>query len=116
MIAAIIPKLPFINKEETINFYVKYLGFTVGNDYGDYVLLHQDQLELHFFQYPTLDPTKSDFMIYLRVDMGIEKFHDKLTQNHVPGLRKLEIKPWGQKEFSLIDPNGTQLTFGQSLI
>ena len=115
MITTIIPKLPFINKEETINFYVKYLGFVLGNDYNDYVLLHLGKLEIHLFQYPTLDPSKSDFMIYVRVDWDIEKFHDKLTQSNVRGLRKLETKPWGQKEFSLIDPNGTQLTFGQQV-
>ena len=27
----------------------------------------------------------------------------------------LEIKPWGQKEFSLLDPDGNLLTFGQRI-
>ena len=27
----------------------------------------------------------------------------------------LEIKPWGQKEFALLDPDNNLLTFGQAL-
>jgi hypothetical protein len=27
----------------------------------------------------------------------------------------LETKPWGQKEFSLLDPDNNLLTFGQSI-
>jgi uncharacterized glyoxalase superfamily protein PhnB len=114
MIHLIIPKLPFINKQETIDFYVRHFGFKAGGDYGDYVLLHLDTLELHLFAYPTLDPAKSDFMIYLRVDRDIEQLYNKLAKNNVPNLRKLETRPWGQKEFSLNDPNGTLLTFGQA--
>jgi hypothetical protein len=27
---------------------------------------------------------------------------------------KLQTKPWGQKEFSILDPDNNLLTFGQS--
>ncbi len=27
----------------------------------------------------------------------------------------LEIKPWGQKEFALLDPDNNLLTFGQNI-
>ena len=54
-------------------------------------------------------------MIYLRIE-NIENFYENLqTQNveiHPNG--KLETKPWKQKEFSILDPNGTLLTFGES--
>ena len=63
MITSIVPKLPFINKEQTIDFYVNRLGFKLASDYGDYFIILPDNAELHFFAYPTLNPTKSDFMI-----------------------------------------------------
>ena len=70
--------------------------------------------ELHFFAYPELVPGKSDFMIYLRVDNGIEEMYQIFQKEgvliHPNG--KLEVKPWGQKEFSILDPNGTLITFG----
>ena len=116
MISTIIPKLPFIDKQKTIGFYVK-LGFTLHSDYGDYLILNKDKVELHFFSFPTLNSKKSDFMIYLRIDSDIEIYYQKLencgVEIHPNG--KLEAKSWNQKEFSIIDCNGTLLTFGQAL-
>ncbi len=115
MITKVIPKLPFINKEKTLDFYSK-IGFTLLADYGDYLLLSLDTIEIHFFSYPELFPEKSDFMIYLKVDAAIEKIYQEIQnkeiQIHPNGT--LEIKPWHQKEFAILDPNGTLLTFGQT--
>lgn len=117
MITTIIPRLPFIRKQDTLNFYVTQLGFRAGSDYGNYFLVHVDAAELHFFEYPELDPKKSDFMVYLRVDNHIEALYEKWRSCQPPfqQLAKLEAKSWGQKEFSLIDPNGTLLTFGEAM-
>lgn len=116
MLTTVIPKLPFIDKQKTINFYAK-LGFSILSDYGDYLLLKNDNVELHFFSFPTLLPEKSDFMIYLKVDVDIEKYYQKLldlgVKIHPNGA--LETKPWNQKEFAIVDPNGTLLTFGQTV-
>ena len=114
MISAVIPKLPFINKDETIDFY-NTIGFQLDADYGQYLIFSLEQTELHFFSHDNLNPKKSEFMIYLRVNAEIEKLYNKLIDSgisiHPNG--KLEKKPWNQMEFSIIDPNGTLLTFGQ---
>lgn len=114
MIVSVIPKLPFINKVETVDFYVK-IGFHLEADYGEYLIFSLEQTELHFFSFKDLDPRKSDFMIYLRVNAEIELLYNKLIEKgiaiHPNGA--LEKKPWNQIEFSIIDPNGTLLTFGQ---
>ena len=114
MISAVIPKLPFINKKETIDFYTT-IGFQLEADYGEYLIFSLEQTELHFFSFQDLDPKKSDFMIYLRVNAEIERLYHKLIEKgiaiHPNGA--LEQKPWHQIEFSIIDPNGTLLTFGQ---
>lgn len=117
MIAAAVPKLPFIDKQQTIDYYVNQLGFILRSDYGDYVITSLEGAELHFFSYPTLVPGKSDFMIYLRMNGDIEVMYQTLQKKgvaiHPNG--KLTDKPWGQKEFAIIDPNGTLLTFGQAI-
>ncbi|PIQ48146.1 MAG: glyoxalase/bleomycin resistance/extradiol dioxygenase family protein [Cytophagales bacterium CG12_big_fil_rev_8_21_14_0_65_40_12] len=117
MITAVVPKLPFINKQDTLTFYVNYLGFTLRSDYGDYLIMDKDSIELHFFLFPKLEPSKSDFMIYLRIDNDIEGLHAEYLKNaqSIRFIVKLETKPWGQKEFSIADPNGTCLTFGQAV-
>lgn len=48
MLQAIIPKLPFIEKEKTLDFYLKQLGFNLISDYGDYIILEKNNLEIHF--------------------------------------------------------------------
>jgi len=117
MISRVVPKLPFIDKQQTIKFYINQLGFKLRSDYGDYLIIDLPAAELHFFAYPELDPGKSDFMIYLRVDNGIEEMYQIFQKEgvliHPNG--KLEVKPWGQKEFSILDPNGTLLTFGEAV-
>lgn len=114
MISLVIPKLPFIYKEKTINYYQK-LGFELVADHGDYLITQYKDLEIHFFSFETFIPEKSDFMIYLRIDNDIENFYQNFQNQgieiHPNG--KLETKPWGMKEFSLIDPSGTLLTFGE---
>jgi hypothetical protein len=35
MITRVVPKLPFIDKQQTIEFYVNGLGFNLQFDYGD---------------------------------------------------------------------------------
>lgn len=116
MITTAIPKLPFIDKQKTLDYYVNQLGFDLISDYGDYLILNQERVEMHFFSFAGFVPQKSDFMIYLRIDDNIEEYYQELqdlgVEIHPNG--KLETKSWHQKEFSLIDPNGTLLTFGQS--
>jgi uncharacterized glyoxalase superfamily protein PhnB len=118
MISSVVPKLPFIDKQKTLAFYVDQLGYTLQSDYGDYVVLNFPEAELHLFSFPTLVPTKSDFMIYLRVDKDIEKLYQQLQQAgvaiHPNGA--LKDAPWGQREFAILDPNGTLLTFGQAIV
>ena len=117
MITSIISKLPFINKEQTIDYYVNQLGFILKSDYNDYMIMELDKAEIHFFSYPDLKPDKSDFMVYVRIDNDIEDPYQRIQDNdvmiHPNG--KLELKPWKQKEFSIIDTNGTLLTFGQAI-
>ncbi len=116
MITAIIPKLPFIDKNVTIVFYQK-LGFVLNSDYGDYCIVSKDGLEIHLFSFNDLNPLKSNFMIYIRLENEIDGLYKKLEDNNIEihPNGKLEVKPWNQIEFSIVDPNGTLLTFGQSV-
>lgn len=77
MITSAIPKLPFIDKQTTIHFYTTQLGFALTANYTDYLIMTKDAAELHFFAYPTLQPHKSDFMIYLQVDNDIHALYEQ---------------------------------------
>lgn len=115
MLTAIIPKLPMRNLEVTRHYY-QQLGFHAsGNEYPDYLIMQRDQLEVHFFLCPDLNPLENYGQVYLRtrtIDALYSNFRQKV-EIHPNG--DLASKPWGQREFSLLDPDHNLLTFGQQL-
>lgn len=116
MLTHIHPKLPMRKKDETKNYYVNKLGFKATSDYGDYLILKKEKVEIHFFQYKELDPLKNYGQTYIRTE-DIESLYRSLLDSKVdihPNA-PLESKPWGQREFSLLDPDHNLLTFGQSI-
>lgn len=118
MLTNINPKLPMRDKNMTRAYYIDELGFTaLGSiDYEGYLMLAKDQIELHFFEFKELDPKENYGQVYIRTN-SIDEFYQVLLANktaiHPNG--KLETKPWGQREFSLLDPDSNLLTFGQSV-
>jgi hypothetical protein len=112
----IIPKLPMRDKILTKEFYLNQLSFELISDYGDYILLKKDEIEIHFFEFKTLNPLENYGQVYIRV-MDIDRLYKMLLDNaiaiHPNG--HLEVKPWRQKEFSLLDPDNNLLTFGQAI-
>ena len=116
MLKDIIPKLPMRNKMLTKDFYLNQLSFELISDYGDYILIKKDHIEIHFFEFKTLNPLENYGQVYIRV-VDIDKLYktllDKAIAIHPNG--HLEVKPWGQKEFSLLDPDHNLLTFGQAI-
>lgn len=115
MLAAIIPKLPMRDPAITRAYYVDQLGFTVEGEYDNYLILERDSVELHFFLYPDLDPKENYGQVYIRV-RTIDELYDRWREQgvtiHPNGA--LADKPWGQREFALLDPDHNLLTFGQS--
>lgn len=113
---AIIPRLPSRNLAATNDFYTSKLGFEKTGDYPDYLMLRRDNMEIHFFLFKALNPLENYGSCYLRAS-GIDTLYKEVgdagyafTEN-----QKLQIKPWRQKEFSMIDPDHNLLTFGESI-
>lgn len=104
------------NKALTRSFYTDQLGFNIfGGDYPDYLMVEKDQVQIHFFAFPDLDPKTNYGMLYIRtndVEGLYQSFLDKKVSIHPNGA--LEEKPWGQKEFSILDPDNNLLTFGMA--
>ncbi len=118
MLTAIHPKLPMRNKAVTYDFYVKKLGFKdIGSaDFDGYLMVQKDNVEIHFFEFKELDPTENYGQVYIRTDNINELFQTMLDNKlgiHPSG--HLQVKPWGQKEFAMLDPDNNLITFGQSL-
>lgn len=117
MLTEIHPKLPMRNKAITRDFYLNQLGFLeFGNaDYDGYLMVQKDNIQIHFFEYKELDPEKNYGQVYIRTDDIDHWYQLALAKKLVlPKAGHLQIKPWRQKEFSLLDPDNNLLTLGQS--
>ena len=80
-------------------------------------MLLKDNIEIHFFLFNELDPRQNYGQVYIRTD-DINSWYQTATEKSIdmPTAGRLQVKPWGQKEFSLLDPDNNLLTFGQNAV
>lgn len=114
------PILPSRDYDRTVAFYAR-LGFeTVVRIDGPspYLILRRGPIWLHFFDH-RLDPARSDFMAYLHLDdpdSWADEFRTlDLPAAGIPRFMDIEDKPWGMREFAIIDPDGTLLRAGRDV-
>ncbi len=117
-IVGIAPKLPMRSKAATYDYYINQLGFNiVGTDeYPDYFMVEKEGFQIHFFEFKELDPKENYGQIYIRtnkIEVFYQHFIDRGVAIHPNGA--LRERPWGQKEFHLLDPDNNLLSFGQSI-
>lgn len=113
-----IPILPSRTMSETVAFY-KRLGFGGGAHELDsgYAILRRGAVELHFFTHGELVPAESSAGCYIRVQ-DVESIYksfssSQLPRTGIPRMEALEDKPWGLREFAVVDPDGNLLRIGQ---
>lgn len=116
MLSQIHPKLPMRNKEITRQFYCDLLGFVeLGDpDFEPYFMCRRDDVEIHFFEFKDLNPLENYCQVYIRTN-NAEHVCNAIKNLGIK-TTNIEIKPWRQKEFSIIDPDHNLITFGETLI
>lgn len=116
MLRDIHPKLPMRDKAATRNFYLNKLDFRLIGEYDDYLIIERDHIQIPFFEFKALDPKENYGQVYIRtdtIDTLYQSFLEHKVVIHPNGT--LALKTWGQKEFSLLDPDNNLLTFGQTV-
>jgi catechol 2,3-dioxygenase-like lactoylglutathione lyase family enzyme len=121
MIDSAIPILPAQSLDATLAFYAQ-LGFAVGfrqDRPSPYAIIGRGSVELHFFGHPDLRPADSYAGCYLRVTDVDKWYHDwsalGLPAEGIPRLTEVSDKPWGMREFALVDPNGNLVRVGEEI-
>jgi catechol 2,3-dioxygenase-like lactoylglutathione lyase family enzyme len=117
-----VPILPARDLQETRAFYER-LGFATWGfwaaEFGGYAILGREHVEMHFFLDAGLDPGKNSAGCYWRVD-DADALHAEyrplgLPSSGMPRLTNVEDKPWGTREFALVDPSGNLVRVGHPL-
>ncbi|OAS87813.1 MULTISPECIES: hypothetical protein [Metabacillus] len=110
---SIVPLVPAIEMEKTIAFYTEQLGFNNHIRDGEpltYAGLKNGNVEFHL--YKTSKKYLCDWSVIRIETNNINDHYEKYKKReflHPNG--KLELKNYGLKEFSLLDPNGVLVTF-----
>lgn len=111
-----IPILPSRSLPATLAFYAR-LGFD-GEIIGDaYAILTRGDVELHFFAHPALVPADSWAGCYVRV-ADVRPLYQafqaaQLPPRGIPRMDTLADKPWGMREFAVVDEDGNLVRVGQ---
>jgi catechol 2,3-dioxygenase-like lactoylglutathione lyase family enzyme len=108
------PILPVIDMAASIAFY-RASGFEVREyeDGGFAFVTHDDESAFDLDQADVpISPETNGAACYLIVP-DVEDWHTRLLAAGQP-VTDLDDQPWGMREFTLTDPNGNHIRFGES--
>ena len=109
---AAIPKLASLHIKRSMTFFER-LGFAIRYSDNDYGIVERDGVQLHFWRCgdPRI-PKETGCRISVE---GIEDLFEAYSAESVihPNGR-LELKPCGVREFSILDADGNLVTFQQA--
>jgi catechol 2,3-dioxygenase-like lactoylglutathione lyase family enzyme len=109
------PVLASLNIQRTVSFYKEKLGFTrVGYQDEHYAVLGRDVIEIHFWKCKDKKiPKNTSCYVYVK---DIDTLYTELQAQkviHPNGL--LGDRPYGMREFAILDIDGNLIKFGQDL-
>ena len=105
-----LPVLPVQEIKGATAFYRDVLGFELAFEMADYAGVCRGPVELHLdATAPVTSPVSA------RIDtIGVDALYEQIEPSGVvkPDER-LETKPWGLRQFSVLDPSGNRITFAE---
>ena len=108
------PTLASLNLHESVEFYEKKLGFRRNYYDENYLIVSRDNIMIHFWKCDDkIHPENTSCYIYMN---GVDELYEEYQRAgviHPNG--NLEDKPWGMREFAIVDIHGNLIRIGQSL-
>lgn len=104
--------MPALNISKSTVFYEQLLGFTKKFEFDDYAGLIRDGIEIHLW---LCENRKIPENTSCRINVSnIEELYEEYQRvNIIHPNGKLEQKPWGLKEFVILDLNGNAIHFAE---
>jgi catechol 2,3-dioxygenase-like lactoylglutathione lyase family enzyme len=111
---AITPRLPVSDVEKSLAFYIDRLGFTLGWKWGN-PLTHanacRDSIAVDLIA--SSAGRVGTAMAYIQI-RGIDAYFAELKARNLE-LSDLGNRPYGMRDFEVVDPFGNRLAFGEPL-
>ena len=110
-----IPVMPALDLPKAIAFYEQQLGFTKKFVYDDYVGISRGSVEVHLWlcNDPQIPKNTSCRINVKNID---ELYEEYWRANVIHPNGKLVVKPWGLKEFVILDLNGNAIHFAETVL
>ncbi len=106
---AAIPVLPVADVPKAVAFYRDRLGFTPLFEYGPYAGVRRGPIELHLNGHPAAGPFAARIAV-----RGVDELYAELEkQGVIHPNEPLETKPFGMRQFSVLDQDGNTITFAE---
>ncbi|MPZ49444.1 MAG: VOC family protein [Dehalococcoidia bacterium] len=105
-----VPILASTNMDETVSFYRERLGFKAVFESEDYAILSRDDVTINFW---LCDDDEIPKVTSCRVQVqGVDGlYHECVEADVIHPNGSLEDKPWGAREFAILDGHGNLITF-----
>lgn len=109
---AAIPKLASLDIARSVAFFER-LGFVRRYSDNEYGIVERDGVQLHFWR--CADPrVPKETGCRITVE-GIDDLYEAYwAESVIHPNGRLELKPWGVREFSILDVDGNLVTFQQA--
>ncbi|MCB0283949.1 MAG: VOC family protein [Calditrichaeota bacterium] len=107
-IRRIVPDIYSKNPEESINFYVEFIGLKLSMDMGwilTFISVSNPTAQVNIIQSDKPDIDNSHFTISIEV-ADVKKLYDKALSENMEIVHQLTDEAWGVRRFFVKDPNG----------
>jgi catechol 2,3-dioxygenase-like lactoylglutathione lyase family enzyme len=107
------PVLPALSIQKTLAFYQAALNFSIIHQTSDYGIIGRDTVQLHFWHCHDRTICEASGC---RIEIaGIDELYATLEPDLIHTNAGLDNKPWGTREFGMVDISGNLITFVEPL-
>jgi uncharacterized glyoxalase superfamily protein PhnB len=110
MLVKIMPELPLSDVPAGVAYYRDVLGFSVNYQQHDIGVLDRDQVRVLLIARTERHAGIGSCYVYVR---DADALHAELVARGANVQGEPVSRPWGLREFVVLDPEGNRLTFGQ---
>jgi catechol 2,3-dioxygenase-like lactoylglutathione lyase family enzyme len=115
-VTRVFPVFAVRDLDEALRFYREKLGFTVAWTWGEPATragVALDDVEIQLESSGFADPSGTS-VVYCHM-RGVDAYHADCRARGAPVERAPADRPWGMRDFRVVDPSGNRIGFGEPL-
>lgn len=111
MMRQALPEMPFDRVPAAVEYYEDVLGFKVNYQQEDLGVMYRDEITVLLIQRSAKHAGIGSFEVYIE---DADRLYAELLQKGAKVQGEPVSRPWGLREFSVLDIEGNRITFAQT--